>query len=184
MGMQLQTTPQDDPDFVQLITALLNCVVHRRSPKVVALIQIDNWFDHSWLHISGKAVGAVGLCLKELTLPPFHPHRVKSQTVYGRTSNGDYEKIDAPPLHVAQSSPENFRRKFKHAAESGIFAWWTSTRSRTAEAASWSMPGRATNLLRGSSRSCEIRNGESTRRMESRLTASGGIWRDWGTPQP
>ncbi len=124
--MKLNSTPADDPNFVRVVNSILGGVVSEHAPEIVALIQIDNWFDHQWLNFSGKVLGALGVWKKELTIPPFNPNRVKSQTVYRLVEDKRYEQIQAPPLHVAQSSSDNLNRKLKYAADSGVFLWWTS----------------------------------------------------------
>jgi hypothetical protein len=42
--------------------------------KQTYVVKIDNWFGKRWLGFSGKALGALGVRKKKLTLPPFHPH--------------------------------------------------------------------------------------------------------------
>ena len=123
--MNLETTPSDDPAFVRLIASILDAVVAENTPDVVAVIHIKNWFDHKWLDFSGKILGALGVWKSELTLPPFHPNRVISQTA-SRLIDGKYENFAAPPLHVLQASSENLNRKMHHQTSSGLFAWWSS----------------------------------------------------------
>ncbi len=133
--MRFGISPEDDPGFVRVGGAILDAVVADSPPEVVAVIQIDRWFDFKWLHFSGKAVGEVGRWKKELTLPPFHPRRVKMQTVLRRAEGGDYREIDAPPVHVEQSSATNLFRKLDHLTDrshssaplrgDAVFAWWT-----------------------------------------------------------
>ncbi len=124
--MKLKTTPEDDPAFVRVVASILDSVVAERTPQLVAVIQIDNWFDHKWLHFSGKSIGALGVWKKELIIPPFNPNRVKNQTVCRLVESGGYEEIEAPPLHVVQPSSENLNRKLEHATDSGVFVWWSS----------------------------------------------------------
>ncbi len=123
--MKLKSTKSDDPAFVRLIASILDSAVAESTPDIVTVIQIKNWFDQKWLNFSGKVLGAFGIWKSELTVPPFHPNRVISQTV-SRLTDGQYEEFEAPPLHVLQPSSANLSRKMRHQTESGVFAWWTS----------------------------------------------------------
>jgi len=121
----LQSTPADDLAFVRLIASILDAAVAEWTPDILIVIHIRNWFGQKWLRFSGKVVGARGVWEPELTLPPFHPHRVISQTA-SRLMNGEYRRFEAPPLHVLQTSSQNLRRKMLRQTRSGVFAWWTS----------------------------------------------------------
>lgn len=124
--MKLNITPEDDPAFVQIVSRIIDSVIAERTLQIVAVIQIDNWFDHKWLHFTGKVLGALGVWKDELTIPPFNPHRVKSQMVSRLTDRGIYESFEAPPLHIEQWSSDNLNRKLKNSTDSGVFVWWTS----------------------------------------------------------
>lgn len=124
-ALAVGVTPEDDPAFFRIVASILDSVVAESTPEVVTVIQIKNWFDQKWLNFSGKIVGAAGLWGSDITLPPFNPNRVMSQTVC-RLVNGEYESIKAPPLHILQRSSENLNRKLRFHASSGMFAWWTS----------------------------------------------------------
>jgi len=123
--MKLKSTQSDDPAFVRLVASILNSAVAESTPDIVTVIQIKNWFDKKWLKFSGKVLGAFGIWKSELTVPPFHPNRVISQTV-SRLTDGQYEEFEAPPLHVLQPSSANLCRKMRQQTDSGVFAWWTS----------------------------------------------------------
>jgi hypothetical protein len=124
--MKPQPLPGDDPAFVSFVSRIADSLVLRHQPDLVALIEIDNWFDHKWLNFSGKVLGALGVWQKDLTIPPFHPNRIKVHTAYRLNKKGEYEQFEARPLHIFQSSSENLRRKLKHApAASRVFIWWS-----------------------------------------------------------
>ncbi len=125
---------EDDPGFVQILAAILDTVVAESTPEIVSVIQINGWFHFKWLHFSGKAVGEVGRWKKELTLPPFNPKRVNSQIVLRLAESGDYREIDAPPIHVEQSSSTNLFRKLEHTTDNELFAWWTGDTLATGRA--------------------------------------------------
>lgn len=115
----------NDPAFVGLVASILDTVVAECTPNIVTVIHIKNWFHHKWLNSSGKVVRALGIWKSELTVPPFHPNRVISQTA-SRLTDAGYEEFEAPPLHVLQPGSVNPNRKMRHRTESGVFAWWTS----------------------------------------------------------
>ncbi len=123
--MKLKITQSDDPAFVELVAKIISSVVHEEKPELVALVHIDNWFDHKWLNFSGKLVGVVGVWKWPPTLPPFKPSRVLEQAVFRMSGEQQYQEIDAPPLHVDQASSDNLNRKMETIAESGVFAWWS-----------------------------------------------------------
>lgn len=119
--MKLETTPEDDPEFVGTISSLIDTLANKYSPEIITAIQIDNWFDHKWLGFSAKISGAFGIWYKELRIPPFNPNRVKSQKVCQLKKSGKYEEISAPLLHIDQPGPKNEHRKLKHNTDSGLF---------------------------------------------------------------
>ncbi len=125
VNIELNKTSKDDSIFIQMITKIVNAVVVKSKPKHVAVIKIDNWFDHKWLQFSGKFLGALGLWKKELTLPPFNPNRVVSQTVYELTENV-YGRVEAPAIHIWQQSDQNFKRKISEMTNSDMFIWFSS----------------------------------------------------------
>jgi hypothetical protein len=132
--MKPQPLPGDDPAFVSLVSRIANSLVLRHQPDLVALIEVDNWFDHKWLNFSGKVLGAVALWQKDLTVPPFHPNRIKVQTAYRLNTEGEYEQFVARPLHILQSSSENLHRKLKHTTvASRVFIWWSGNTEANAK---------------------------------------------------
>ena len=124
-ALQLAATPQDDPAFVEAVETILDVVVSENSPEVVAVIQIENRFDHKWLRFSGKVLGALGVWKSPLTIPPFHPNRVVRETAHRRVERGEYEQFRAPPLHVVQPSDRNLNRRLRQRTDSGVFLWWS-----------------------------------------------------------
>src|SRR5260221_9903610 len=134
--MKLRATSDADPGFVRLVSLILDSLVLQHGPEILAIVEVDNWFDHKWLNFSGKMLGALGVWKHPLTIPPFHPNRIKAQTVYQLNQQKEYEQIDAPPLHIAQPSSENLNRKLRHAtrsADTGVFVWWSSNTGANAK---------------------------------------------------
>ena len=118
-------TAGDDPAFVRIVASILDSVIADLAPETVTVVQIRNWFGPRWRNFSGKLLGDAGLWKADITLPPFHPKRVMSQTDY-RFSGGKYEPVEARTLHVVQRSSDNQNRKLRLQTNSGVFAWWTS----------------------------------------------------------
>lgn len=123
----LNAIESDDPAFVKLITAVLNGAVLRYNPTEIYVVQIDGWFDHKWLAFSGKVMGAMGVSMHRLTVPPFHPHRVSRQSYYRVDSStpGEYRMLPAEALHIEQWSESNLRRMIRHISGEGLFLWYS-----------------------------------------------------------
>jgi hypothetical protein len=131
----------DDPGFIELSNSIARSLIQSKAPERVWLIEIDNWFDHKWLHFSGIGVvdfplPALGigengaLCefrQDKLTFPPFTPNRVRAQWSYIRSGEA-YVEAPLPTVpHSAerQSSARNLQRRVQNAASSGLFIWYS-----------------------------------------------------------
>lgn len=123
--INLQPNQHDDASFVGLAERLLKNLVHSYSPRDVYVIQIDHWFDHKWLHFSGKTVGAVGLWRSTLTVPPFDPKRVVSENHFRANSPDSYRLELVKPLHLDQWSGHNLHRFLRQVSSSGLFFWYS-----------------------------------------------------------
>ena len=124
--MNLMTTPEDDPQFVRIVTSIIDNLAENHSPEIITAIQIDNWFNFRWLGFSGKIQGALGFWYSELRIPPFNPNRVKNQKVCQLKESGKHEEISVPLQLIKQPSPKNLHRKLKNSIDSGLFLWWSS----------------------------------------------------------
>lgn len=117
---------RDDTDaFVAWVSRVVNGVVAASPPAAVHLIQLDHWFDQKWLGFSGKALGAVGWWAKDLTVPPFHPHRVVSEHHHIQDELAGYRAAEAPSLHRNQSSSQNLQRRMSRVAPATACFWYT-----------------------------------------------------------
>ena len=120
----------DDGGFLDRAQWLVSGCIKEYKPAEVYVVRIRDWFDYKWCYFSGKMIGAVSLHkFVDLTLPPFVPNRVVSQDHYGRVAARLYEASDAPPLHIRQSSEENFKRFIRRTTNDGT-AIWVSTGSK------------------------------------------------------
>ncbi|MDB6016500.1 MAG: hypothetical protein JWR19_989 [Pedosphaera sp.] len=131
--MKIHATANDDPGFVRLVSSMIDALVLQRAPEIVAIVAVDNWFDHKWLNFSGKVLGALGVWKDPLTIPPFHPDRIIAQTVYRLAQQKEYEQMEAPPLHIPQASSQNLKRKLGKITDSGIFVWWSGNTAANAK---------------------------------------------------
>lgn len=61
-----------------------------------------------------------------LTVPPFHPSRILSETCFQLRSDLElYAVASAKRLHINQASAENLRRSVRDISSSGIFVWYS-----------------------------------------------------------
>lgn len=121
-------TDEDDPRFVALANRLLDAAITGSRPTEVYLIRIDRWFDAKWLNFSGKVLGALGVSHKPITIPPFHPNRVLSETHFSTTPDSDaFAPTPAAPLHIAQTSAQNLTRFISRVSPSAVFFWCSSS---------------------------------------------------------
>jgi hypothetical protein len=125
--IDLKPTQDDDAQFVALAAQLLNSLIRLHSPEEVYIIHIDHWFDHKWQYFSGKTIGAVGLWRSTVTVPPFDPGRVVSQSYFRAqdASLSSYTLEVTKPLHLDQWSGQNLHRFIKHVSSSGLFLWYS-----------------------------------------------------------
>src|SRR5207248_3728612 len=142
MTMEILTKPNDDPQFVELVSRVISGLVNDKFPKEIFVVQIDNWFDHKWLKFSG--IGRVRFddphididtALDEfwqdkITFPPFAPKRVVSEYFFLRDESGDYSlsSIAPPYIHSRRraASYRNLHRRVADFSGSAIFVWFSS----------------------------------------------------------
>jgi hypothetical protein len=119
----------DDPDFIDQIRWIFAGCLAEYRPAEFYVVRIRDWFDYKWCYFTGKVLGAVGVSrFPDLTLPPFVPNRVLSQDHYDRVGPDglEYERSDAPPLHIHQHSESNFRRFIRRITNDGTFLWYSN----------------------------------------------------------
>jgi hypothetical protein len=125
---------EDDPGFLDQVQWIITGCIGQYRPAEVYVIRIRDFFDYKWCYFSGKTLGALGVAkFCDLTLPPFVPNRVISQTHYDRvgTNRGVYEASDAPPLHIHQPSEANFKRFIRRTTNDGTAIWFSSASRAT-----------------------------------------------------
>lgn len=102
----------------------MNNALEFSRPSDVYVVQVDGWFDYKWQKFSGTILHEIAIWRRNLTVPPFHPSRIVSET-YFRLDSGIYEVASARPLHIHQASGENLRRAVKDISSSGVFVWYS-----------------------------------------------------------
>jgi len=140
--MEILTIPNDDPQFVELVSGVISGLVNDSFPKEIFVMEIDNWFDHKWLKFSG--IGRVRFddphididtALDEfwqdkITFPPFTPKRVVKEYFFLRNESGDYSlsTIAPPYIHSRRraSSHRNLHKRVTDFSGSAIFVWFSS----------------------------------------------------------
>lgn len=123
----LKVNKLDDPQFIGLVSNILNACVDRYRPADVYVVEIDHCFDRKWQRFAGKVLGALGTWNQRLVIPPFDPRRVVSQRFYHSDvpSSSPYQLNIARPLHIDQSGGDNTSRRLAQVSESGIFLWYS-----------------------------------------------------------
>jgi hypothetical protein len=123
----LELNNQDDPEFVGLVSKILNACITRHHPADVYVVEIDHCFDRKWQRFSGKRLGLIGSWNRRLVIPPFDPRRVASQRSYHSEmpSSGSYQLAEARPLHIEQCGGDAGSRRLAQVSESGVFLWYS-----------------------------------------------------------
>jgi hypothetical protein len=81
----------------------LNNVLGRSPPSEVNVVQVDGWFDYKWQRFSGTVMHEIALWRNKLTVPPFHPSRVLSETCFRLSPDlGSYEVASGCPSFGAE----------------------------------------------------------------------------------
>lgn len=129
----------DAEGFKEIIDHLVFKLLELYNPDEVAVIRIDNWFDHKWLNYSGKRVKKyevnsrphIPFILepfwnKQIAIPPFNPNRVLSEIYY--KPDGNHNSKFTEVYHKWQNSSENLKNKIVNRTKNGL-CLWVSTNS-------------------------------------------------------
>ena len=140
--MEIQIKPNDDSQFVELVSRMISGMVTDKFPEEIFVTRIDNWFDHKWLNFSG--IGRVGffedLRLEKdtaldsfwqdkITFPPFSPKRVVEKSYTKRDDSGKFPPlVKSRYLHPKrrESSCWNLQNRVADYADSALFVWFSS----------------------------------------------------------
>ncbi len=134
--LKLTVTEQDDTQFVEFVTSILQGAVECYKPIRVYITQVDGWFDHKWKSFSGVIDLQLGVWSRPLlTVPPFNPHRVVSQYHFQIAGTG-YQIAPIRPLHQQQASISNIHRRLKEIVDTASLLLWYSGATRVNDKAS------------------------------------------------
>jgi hypothetical protein len=128
--LKLKLTENGDRNFVAIVEQVLNNTLQLYYPAEVYVILIDNWFDYKWLKFSGTVMHEIAVWKYKLTVPPFHPSRVVSQSYFHASNTVPiyYEAAPSKPLHIIQHSNNNLHRMLEQISLSGVFVWYSSSK--------------------------------------------------------
>jgi hypothetical protein len=129
--MYIQRLDGDSPEFMAEVHACIDGVLVVNKPAELIVINIDNWFGQRWLHFAGKALGAVGVWKENerLTVPPFVPRRVRSESRFVRTG---YERVVASnPIHIPAKSERALHRTLSQIAPGASLIWYSGGSQRS-----------------------------------------------------
>jgi hypothetical protein len=123
--IEIRTATEDA--FANWVAKIVSGSAVIYEPPAVHVVELDHWFDQKWLRFSGKSLGAVGWWKDDLTIPPFHPNRVRSERHY-KYHDTEFEFIvgDSPRLHLHQPSSNNLQRRLRTLAPSTACFWYSS----------------------------------------------------------
>jgi hypothetical protein len=117
-------------DKVQSLTVGL---LQTYAPQSLILIKVDNFFSLRWLRFSGKALGAVGIWKKQLTIPPFVPNRIVSQQSFvGRNFD---EPAPSKAIHIQTRSMKALQRYTADVVDGAMVVWYSGQSNDSTQAA-------------------------------------------------
>lgn len=122
----LESDPDDDPGFTELIARLIEGAVTVHRPEDFRVFKIDNWFDHKWLGFSGKVIGAVGVWQEGLTIPPFVANRIVHRWHYRVDDDGGPRLLGpGADIHHRGWSARNLQRRVGLIAPASALFWYS-----------------------------------------------------------
>ncbi|MBN2613206.1 MAG: hypothetical protein JXB00_16755 [Bacteroidales bacterium] len=136
LNIKLDMDDNDSSDFIGLVGTIINSLIQIHDIELVNVVKIDNWFDHKWLNYSGKGiihfeetlhpdkVALTNFWKDKITVPPFHPNRVKSDRLY-RTKDTLDKQIEKP-IHTIKGSSDNLNNRIEGKIENGLFVWFSA----------------------------------------------------------
>jgi len=128
--IEVHKTESDDPEFLRVISDVIDGLIVGKTTHKLHLIHIENWFDHKWLRFAGKAMGVVAVWNEgeRLTVPAFTPKRVLSHQYFAQASP-DAALIEAAPpaeIHLKIWSAANLQRRLSDVAQRATLMWYSS----------------------------------------------------------
>ena len=130
--MEITCREDDAANFIGEVQAWANGVLRIHAPAELFLINIDNWFSQRWLRFSGKAEGALGVWAvwdSYLTLPPFVPHRVRSERRFAAPA---YQEVPIRnPIHIQIGSQYALQRRIPDIVSAASLVWYSGGSHRS-----------------------------------------------------
>lgn len=121
----------DAPQFFAYVNIIAEQIATQHAPSEIIIVKIDNWFDHKWLHFSGKMLGAFGTWEDErLAIPPFVPNRVVWERCFSVRTSEEIQTRAA--LHISTTATDARQRKVSAVAPNTALLWF-SGKSETNE---------------------------------------------------
>jgi hypothetical protein len=125
--LELETTPTDDPAFVDLAARVFAAAALEAELRKIVVVHVDHWFGRRWLGFRSKLLGAAGVRSARLdsahSPPPFHPRRVLSARLYRPSDSQPFEfDENVTWLHGYRPSQENLRRRL---APGFLYTWYS-----------------------------------------------------------
>ncbi len=127
----------DSKGFKIIINLIIGNLIKNLNPDEISVVRIKNWFDHKWLNYSGKKIlkydtktfPGIPFVIepfwnKEITIPPFNPNRVLSETFFRlkNIENAEFEEL----FHINQRSTENRNNLISKKTKNGLCIWISS----------------------------------------------------------
>ena len=124
--VRIPTNDSDDLQFIDLAERVINAEALLVSAEMLHLARIDSWFGDGWYAFNSKQLGAFGVhSFRKLRVPPFHPHRVVSESRF-RLADPPVPIAFSAPLHTLHSSGSNDRHFFAgRLRRQGCGAWYS-----------------------------------------------------------
>jgi len=123
----------DDASFINQVRTALGTTAGAMNPEEIYIVKIDKWFDSKWMAFSGKALGLVGVWRNRLTIPPFHPNRVRRQDSFIKSDDG-YAPSNKKPLHSKRHGSENLNKWLDALSPSSVFLWYSGATQKLDQA--------------------------------------------------
>ena len=123
----------DDAAFVEIAERAISGAAALATARTLHVVKIDTWFGDRWFRFGGR-LWLVGVRPADLTVPPFHPHRVIAESRFCLTDPPEALVVPAP-LHGLRTSEYNLRNKLALHGDATTFAWYsggTATNGRGA----------------------------------------------------
>jgi hypothetical protein len=139
--LQIPFDTTDAEGFKTVVADVIYQLIANFDPDEVCIIRIKNWFDHKWLNYSGDRILAydtksnpgIPYALepywnRNITIPPFHPNRVLSESAFIKDGKSTPEFLK--PFHTFQQTTENIQNHISRRIHNG-FCCWISSNSTT-----------------------------------------------------